>query len=291
MAVELVTDVTDESSKLLLFTWQRLKMEDDRLASRSYVPLLLKIGISSASGLLLLQCLRKLFPRQSKQLQRWFFTQLAMKCSANQIGQSLAPYKETLFAQMARDNVKILEIGIGHGSNLSYYPTGCSLYSIEPNPYFETYFKENMQKFTGIKVEAFVRGSAEDMSMIADSSMHVVVSTHVLCSVTDVTQSLQEIMRVLVPGGKFYYIEHIGFDSRSPVRRLLQTMSEPVWQLFSDGCKLTRNPCEVMNTLHSPSGFALKIQREVFVLVDGVYSVMKPHVVGIRRKELLISNK
>lgn len=227
-----------------------------------------------------------------KQLQRYCFTQIAMRYSASKIGASLAPYKEKLFSHMTPQETRILEIGIGQGANLSYYPSGSQLYSVEPNAYFEKYFNENIQKFSTITVAKFVTGTAEDMSMIPDASIDVVVSTHVLCSVNDVTASLKEILRVLTPGGKFYYIEHISYDSTdSPIYSFIQRLSEPVWQLLSDGCKLTRNPSDVMNTLPlSSDGYTLEVVKEDIVSVDGVYTVMKPHVIGIRRKQLFTKN-
>lgn len=210
------------------------------------------------------------------------------------IGESLAPFKSKLFSNLTVKDVKILEIGIGQGANLPFYPNGTQLYSVEPNPYFELYFKENASEFPGIRVEKFVRGTAEDMSMIEDESIDVVVSTHVLCSVSDVEKSLSEIFRILVPGGKFYYIEHICYGSSFPVKKFIQKMSEPLWQLFSDGCKLTRDPTTIMDNLHlivPSSKYKLLIDEQNFILVPGVYSVMKPHVMGIRSKVCQVASE
>lgn len=250
--------------------------------------IVIKIGISSATVLVIFHCLRKLFPSKFKQIQRWLFTQIAVQYSAKQIGESLAPFKSKLFSNLTVKDVKILEIGIGQGANLAYYPNGTKLYSVEPNPYFELYFNENASKFPGIKVENFSRGTAEDMSTIDDSTIDVVVSTHVLCSVTNIEKCLSEILRVLVPGGKFYYIEHISYGSNSSVKRLIQHLCQPFWQVFSDGCKLTRDPTIIMNNIHltdSTGKYNLSIIQEDVVLVPGVYTVIKPHVIGIRCKE------
>ena len=119
-------------------------MSDQReSSSESLIPsMLIKIGISSTTVLIVIHCLRKLFPNKFKQLQRWLFTQISIKYSGKKIGQSLAPFKSKLFANLTMKDVKILEIGIGQGANLSYYPNGTKLYSVEPNPYFEIYFKK-----------------------------------------------------------------------------------------------------------------------------------------------------
>merc|ERR1712192_246304 len=54
-------------------------------------------------------------------------------------------------------------------------------------------------------------GVGEDLAAagIADSSVDAVVMTLVLCTVDDQIKTLSEVKRVLKPGGKFYYMEHI----------------------------------------------------------------------------------
>ncbi|ESO97773.1 hypothetical protein LOTGIDRAFT_58001, partial [Lottia gigantea] len=104
----------------------------------------------------------------------------------------------------------ILEIGSGPGMNFKYYPVGTILTCLEPNHHHEKYLRENLSKINRkIKLKEFVCGCAEDLSRFKDGQFDAVVETLVLCSVTSTEIVLQEIKRVLKPGGTFYFIDHV----------------------------------------------------------------------------------
>merc|ERR1712137_1284721 len=105
--------------------------------------------------------------------------------------------------------IRILEIGAGTGPNFEFYPANSKLTVVEPNPFFESIFYESHTKYPAIQLEKFVLRMAEDMSDVPDNSIDVVVSTLVLCSVRNLELTLKEVQRVLAPGGKFYYWEHV----------------------------------------------------------------------------------
>ena len=85
------------------------------------------------------------------------------------------------------------------GANFEFYPPGCHLTVVEPNPFFEPLFFERQAKHPSIKMDKFVLGTAEDMKGIEDSSIDAVVSTLVLCSVDCLEKTLKEVQRVLAP--------------------------------------------------------------------------------------------
>ncbi len=91
----------------------------------------------------------------------------------------------------------MLEVGVGEGTNFELYPDNCSLTALEYNEYFEEKFTENVKKFSRIKFEKFVTGTVEDMHEFEDNTFDAVLCTHVLCSVSNVTDGLKEIRRVL----------------------------------------------------------------------------------------------
>ena len=76
--------------------------------------------------------------------------------------------------------------------------------------------------------QAFLLSKAysEDLSYFSDDSFDVVVVTCVLCSISDVAKSLEEINRVLKPGGRFYFLDHIGAPKGSFKRKLQERMEE-----------------------------------------------------------------
>jgi SAM-dependent methyltransferase len=92
----------------------------------------------------------------------------------------------------------------------------------------------------------------------ADGSFDVVVSTLVLCSVPDQPAALVELRRVLRPGGRLAFLEHVAAVDR-PGRLRWQQRLEPVWKRLAGGCHLTRRTAEAVGG----AGFTLgEITRE-----------------------------
>ena len=110
-------------------------------------------------------------------------------------------------ALLARATGHVLEIGAGTGANLAHYgPDVESLTLTEPEP---PMLKRLERKIQAQGVAATVlRAPAEDLPF-DDDHFDVVVSTLVLCGVSDQPRSLRELRRVLKPGGKLLFIEHV----------------------------------------------------------------------------------
>jgi len=104
----------------------------------------------------------------------------------------------------------VLEIGGGTGSNLRFYgPAVTSLTIAEPEaPMLKRLEKKVREQGSPAKV---VRAAAENLPF-ADDSFDTVVSTLVLCGVEDQRQALREIRRVLRPGGRLVFVEHVRSD-------------------------------------------------------------------------------
>lgn len=95
--------------------------------------------------------------------------------------------------------VKLLDLGCGTGANFQFYPAGCRITCLDPNPRFEKFLMKSMAENRHLHYERFVVAPGEDMTQLADGSMDVVVSTLVLCSVQSPRRVLQEVRRVLRP--------------------------------------------------------------------------------------------
>ncbi|MBI5958638.1 MAG: class I SAM-dependent methyltransferase [Chloroflexi bacterium] len=126
----------------------------------------------------------------------------------------------------------VLEIGPGTGSNLAYYARDVRWLGLEPNPAMFPYAQQEAQRL-GMVIQ-LREGRAEQVDA-ADNSFSAVVSTLVLCSVPDPQRTLSEILRVLKPGGRFVFIEHVAAPRESGLRRR-QRIMRPVWKIVSDGC-------------------------------------------------------
>ncbi|MEU6754034.1 class I SAM-dependent methyltransferase, partial [Spirillospora sp. NPDC046719] len=100
----------------------------------------------------------------------------------------------------------VAEIGAGNGPNLRYLPPETTVHAIEPNPYFHRRLTRTAA-VRGIDLTIHpVPGEAIDLE---DASVDAVMCTWVLCSVHDPAQVLREVHRILRPGGRFAFIEHV----------------------------------------------------------------------------------
>jgi ubiquinone/menaquinone biosynthesis C-methylase UbiE len=116
----------------------------------------------------------------------------------------LRALRERLLAEASGD---VLEIGGGTGANLPCYgPTVGSLTITEPQPPMLRRLERSVRARR--PDTRILRAPAEDLPF-DDNSFDVAVSTLVLCGVDDQPRSLRELRRVLRPGGRLLFIEHV----------------------------------------------------------------------------------
>jgi SAM-dependent methyltransferase len=125
----------------------------------------------------------------------------------------LRAFRERLLAGASGD---VLEIGGGTGANLPYYgPAVGSLTITEPQPPMLRRLERNVRvRRPSARV---LRAPAEDLPF-DDHSFDVAVSTLVLCGVDDQPRALRELRRVLRPGGRLLFIEHVRSDDPGTAR-------------------------------------------------------------------------
>ena len=104
----------------------------------------------------------------------------------------------------------VLEIGGGTGANLGYYGAGVeSLTVTEPErPMLKRLERKARERNSRATI---LRAPAEDLPF-NDASFDTVVSTLVLCGVDDQPRAVRELRRVLRPGGRLIFIEHVRSD-------------------------------------------------------------------------------
>ncbi len=163
----------------------------------------------------------------------------------------------------------VLEIGAGTGLNLRHYPGGLEeLVLVEPG--------ESMARRIDLTrapdgVPARVVSAPAERLPFDDDSFDTVVSTLVLCTVVDPARSLAEVARVLRPGGRLLFCEHVGADSRW--RRALQRRSVRPWAAFADGCQCDR---PTLATIES----RLRVESVARGRWRGMPAIVKPLVWG-----------
>jgi ubiquinone/menaquinone biosynthesis C-methylase UbiE len=163
----------------------------------------------------------------------------------------------------------IVEIGPGTGANFRYYPRGIHWIGAEPNRHMHRYLRRAADS-SGLAID--VRSSRAEALDLADQSADAVISTAVLCSVDDLDKVLQEIRRVLRPGGQFIFIEHVAAD-RGSVLSGIQHAIQPLWSCMADGCHAARDTQKAI----AHAGFE-PVSFERFRLPLGPIA---PHIAGI----------
>lgn len=157
----------------------------------------------------------------------------------------LGAAKRALFADLPDT---VLEIGPGTGANLRYYRPGTRLVAVEPNQHMHAALAAAARR-RGIALE--LRDESAEAIGLPDGSVDAVVSTLVLCTVPDPAAAVREVARVLRPGGRLYFVEHVRSTDHAGYRAVQRAVARP-WRWFFEGCDVLRDTEQVL----ASAGFA-----------------------------------
>lgn len=158
----------------------------------------------------------------------WVRTSLSLE-------RGLAPHRATLLSGLSG---RVVEVGAGNGLNFSRYPGEVTeVIAVEPEPHLRS-LAEAAARRAAVPITV-VDGLADHLPA-ADGSCDAAVASLVLCSVPDQATALAEIHRVLRPGGRLRFFEHIGATTRGR-RRLQKALDATVWPWFGGGCHCGRD--------------------------------------------------
>lgn len=131
---------------------------------------------------------------------------------------------------------EVLELGIGTGLNLPHYPNAVTeLHAVEPAQLLP---KVLAARCAHLPFPAHIhRGVAETLSHLV-RRFDFVVSTWTLCTILDPVLALQEVRRVLKPGGRFLFLEHGQSDDQKIA--VWQDRLNPIQNVIGCGCNLNR---------------------------------------------------
>lgn len=151
----------------------------------------------------------------------------------------MAPVERASLAARRRALLKkaqgsVLEIGGGTGANVPFYRHKVRPVISDPDP--SMYWPLLEKSWKGDLQFDFLSSNAEAIPFEADQ-FDWVVSTLVLCSVLDPARVMAEVARVLKPGGRLLFLEHIRADGK---KRHVQDLLQPLWSLVGSGCHPNR---------------------------------------------------
>lgn len=175
-------------------------------------------------------------------------------------------------AMLAGLTGRVLEIGAGTGANLAHYPTGVTeVVAAEPEPHRRSLLTEESASAT---TDVEIADCAAELLPFPDASFDAAVASLVLCSVKDPRVALEELHRVVRPGGELRFMEHVA--SPTPWRARVQKTADACgWPLVSGGCHLGR----ATETLIAQAGFTI-VTRETFGFRIPPLDPPKTHVLG-----------
>jgi len=145
----------------------------------------------------------------------------------------------------------VLEVGAGTGANVDRYPAGLGrLVLTEPDRHMAARLEP---RAAAAAAGAEVVPAGAQALPFDDASFDTAVSTLVLCTVDDPHRALAEIARVLKPGGRLLFLEHV--RSEDPGLARWQDRLERPWRLFAAGCRCNRDTLATIGA----AGFELEV--------------------------------
>jgi ubiquinone/menaquinone biosynthesis C-methylase UbiE len=132
---------------------------------------------------------------------------------------------------------RVIELGFGSGLNTRHYPSSVvSVDAVEPS---DVGWRMSAERRAEADVPIARVGLDAQRVGADDAAYHCALSTFTLCTIPDATAALEEVRRVLLPGGSLYFMEH----GRAPTDRVRrwQRRVEPFQKRLAGGCHLTRD--------------------------------------------------
>jgi ubiquinone/menaquinone biosynthesis C-methylase UbiE len=144
--------------------------------------------------------------------------------------------REVRRSLLAEAHGRVLDVGTGTGSNLPLFPETADVVLSEPSPNMLRALRRRLSESGRSDVD-LVRAGAEDLPF-DDASFDCVTATLVMCTMPNPGAGLEEIARVLKPGGAFLFLEHV--RSENPRVARTQDSLERPWRFLADGCHCNR---------------------------------------------------
>jgi len=190
---------------------------------------------------------------------------------SNRMEPELATHRRSLLAGLSG---QVLELGAGNGLNFAHYPVEVTrVLAVEPEPHLRALAIDSAAK-AAVPVEV-VDGVADRLPA-GESSVDAAVASLVLCSVPDQASALDEIRRVLRPGGQLRFLEHVRAPSAALgcAQRLLDAT---IWPGIAGGCHTHRDTAAAIRQ----ASFTIEQLQPLRFPNLRLSTPTSPHILGI----------
>ena len=175
---------------------------------------------------------------------------------------------------IGRAEGRTVELGSGTGLNLRYYPGDLDeLILTEPEAAMRARLGQRLRR---IPRRVRVLDASAERLPFADDTVDTVVSTLVLCTVESPDLALREIGRVLRPGGRLLFLEHV--RSRSPRLASWQDRLSGPWRRFAEGCHCNRTTDRLILEC------GLELESMAGASWRGMPPIVRPLITGVATK-------
>lgn len=155
---------------------------------------------------------------------------------------SQPPMTELRSRYVSQAQGNVLEIGIGSGLNLKHYSDQVtSITGVDPAAELTIKARERAERIDAPVEVLGISGESLDLD---NNQFDSVVCTWTLCSIPNPYRAVDEMRRVLKPGGKLIFVEH-GRSDEAHIAKW-QRRIEPMWKKIGGGCHLTRRADELL---------------------------------------------
>jgi SAM-dependent methyltransferase len=172
---------------------------------------------------------------------------------------------------------RVVEVGSGDGRSFEHYPSTVEhVVAVEPDAVARA---EAGTRARDASVPIDVVAGVADAVPAEDGAFDAAVVMGVLCTVPDTARALDELRRVLVPGGELRFWEHVG-SQRAPFRRLQRAADALFWTRALGGCRTTRDTEESIRA----AGFRIVALDRGFHSSSVLTITSAPYVLGVARR-------
>jgi ubiquinone/menaquinone biosynthesis C-methylase UbiE len=169
---------------------------------------------------------------------------------------------------------RVVEIGAGNGRMFGHYPPEVTeVVAVEPEPRLRASAAAAARR-APVPVRV-VDGVAERLPG-ADGEFDAAVAGLVLCSVADQAVALAEIRRVLRPGGRLRFLEHVAAERPGMLRRVQKLADATLWPRLFAGCHTARDTAAAIGS----AGFVIEELHRFRFPPSGPASPAASHIRG-----------